>query len=44
MKTLIIIQYQILNEKGNIENDSIAIEATEENLKLLQKLKDQNTQ
>jgi hypothetical protein len=44
MKTLIIIQYQILNEKGNIENDSIAIEATEENLNLLQKLKDQNTQ
>ena len=41
MKEIIIIQYQVLNEKGITENESIAIEATEENLILLQKLKEQ---
>ena len=41
MKELIIIQYQVLNENGITENNSIAIEATEENLILLQRLKDQ---
>lgn len=41
MEKLIIIQYQILTEEGIIENDSIVIEATEENLILFNKLKDQ---
>jgi hypothetical protein len=39
----IYIQYQVIDEKGVIENEIIFIEATEETLKLLQKLKDQNT-
>lgn len=40
MKDLIIIQYQILTEKGIVENDNISIEATEENILLLQKIKE----
>jgi hypothetical protein len=37
---LIIIQYQILTNEGVIENNTIAIPATEESLLLIEKLKE----
>lgn len=40
MEDLIIIQYQLLTEKGIIENDNITIEATEENKAILEQLKE----
>ena len=40
MTDLIIIQYQILTNEGILENNTIAIAASEENLILLEKLKE----